>query len=68
MPYTLGQNGVAKLKNRSLQECARTKLKQAKLVNCFCVEAIGIVVYLQNRTPTKLLQEKHQRKCGEVKN
>ncbi len=58
MPYTLEQNGVVEWKNRSLQECVRSMLKQAKLPNYFWAKAIGTIVYLQNRTLTKTIARK----------
>jgi hypothetical protein len=54
-PYTLEQNGVIEWKNRSLQECVRSMLKQLKLLDYFWAKAIGTIVYLQNKTLTKVV-------------
>jgi transposase InsO family protein len=53
VPYTLEQNGVIEWKNRSLQECVKSMLKQAKLPNY-----LGTIVYLQNRTLIKAIARK----------
>ncbi len=66
VPYTLEQNGVIEQKNRSLQECVRSMLKQAKLFANFWAKAIGTTVYLQNKTLIKALAKKTL--CGHVRN
>nr|GEY34190.1 hypothetical protein [Tanacetum cinerariifolium] len=43
------QNGVAKRRNRSLIEAARTMLADAKLPYTFLAEAVNTVCYVQNR-------------------
>jgi hypothetical protein len=58
MPHTLQNNGVAERKNRTLVECAQSMLKGKNLTNGFWVEAISIVVYLKNKSPTKSLDHK----------
>ncbi|GJV27862.1 putative ribonuclease H-like domain-containing protein [Tanacetum coccineum] len=43
------QNGVAKRKNRTLIEAARTMLADSKLPTTFWAEAVNITCYVQNR-------------------
>jgi transposase InsO family protein len=58
VPHTPQQNGVAERKNRTLVECACSILKGKNIFNGFWAEAISTVVYLKNRSPTKLLEHK----------
>ena len=58
VPSTPQQNDVAERKNKTLVECARIMLKGKYISNGFWVEAIKIVVYLKNRSPTKILDSK----------
>ena len=58
MPHTPQQNGVPERKNRTLVECARSMIKGKNLSNGFWAEAISTVVYLKNRSPTKILENK----------
>ncbi|GJU27601.1 putative ribonuclease H-like domain-containing protein [Tanacetum coccineum] len=46
---TLQQNGVAKRKNRTLIEAARTVLADSKLPTTFWAEAVNTACYVQNR-------------------
>ncbi|GJZ02734.1 putative ribonuclease H-like domain-containing protein [Tanacetum coccineum] len=46
---TLQQNGVAKRKNRTLTEAARTMLADSKLPTTFWAEAVNTACYVQNR-------------------
>ncbi|GKC78106.1 ribonuclease H-like domain-containing protein [Tanacetum coccineum] len=46
---TLQQNGVAKKRNRTLIEVARTMLADSKLPTTFWAEAINIACYVQNK-------------------
>jgi transposase InsO family protein len=55
VPHTPQQNGVAERKNKTLVESARSMLQGKNISNGFWVEAINIVVYLKNRSPTKIL-------------
>ena len=55
VPHSPQQNGVAERKNRTLVECARSMLQGKGLSNGLWAEAINIVVYLKNRSPTKCL-------------
>lgn len=50
------QNPIAELKNRYLQECARSLLTQAKINRRYWAEAVQTATYLQNRLPTKAFQ------------
>ena len=47
------QNGVAERKNRTLVECACNMLQGKNIPNGFWDEAMNIVVYLNNISPTK---------------
>ena len=58
VPHTPQQNGVAKRKNKTLVECARSILKGKDLSNGFWAEAFNTAVYLKNRRPTKILEFK----------
>ncbi|GKB88277.1 retrovirus-related pol polyprotein from transposon TNT 1-94, partial [Tanacetum coccineum] len=49
-PYTPEQNGVAKRKNRTLIEAARTMLNGSVLSKHFWTEAVRIACYTQNRS------------------
>lgn len=57
VPYTPQQNGVAERKNRSLTESAKCMLLDAKLDNCFWGEAVLTAAYLQNRTPSRVVEK-----------
>jgi transposase InsO family protein len=48
-PYTPQQNGVAKMKNRTLIEMARTMLDEYKISDQFWVEAINMTCHVTNR-------------------
>lgn len=56
-PYTPQQNGVAERKNRSLVEMARTMIVDQGLPHKFWAEAVYTSVYLQNRLPTKAIED-----------
>ena len=47
-PQTPQQNGVIERKNRTLQEMARTMLKDHSLPTCFWCEAVNTACYVQN--------------------
>ena len=49
VPRTPQQNGVAKRKNRTLIEAAKTMLADSKLPITFWVEAVNTACYVQNR-------------------
>ncbi|GKB26661.1 retrovirus-related pol polyprotein from transposon TNT 1-94 [Tanacetum coccineum] len=49
-PYTPEQNGVAKRKNKTLIEAARTMLNGSILSKHFWTEAVRIACYTQNRS------------------
>lgn len=57
-PYTPQQNGVAKRKNRTLLENARSMLKAGGLQKCFLADAISTATYMSNISPTYAVQEK----------
>jgi len=50
--YSPQQNGVAERKNMHIAKIARAMLNEKNLPNYFSVEALAIVVYIMNRTPT----------------
>nr|GEX75042.1 ribonuclease H-like domain-containing protein [Tanacetum cinerariifolium] len=52
------QNGVAKIRNRTLIEAAKTMLADAKLPVTFWAEAINIACYVQNRVLVNKSQNK----------
>ena len=54
--HTPQQNGIAERKNRTLVECARSMLQGKQISNGFWAEAVNIVVYLKNISPTKKLE------------
>uniref|UniRef100_A0A5B7BAZ6 Putative polyprotein n=1 Tax=Davidia involucrata TaxID=16924 RepID=A0A5B7BAZ6_DAVIN len=53
--YTPQQNGMAERKNHTIIEMARSMLKAKGLPNNFWVEAVNTVVYILNRSPTKVV-------------
>ena len=58
IPKTPEQNGVAERMNRTLVECVRSMLVDAKLPHKFWAEALSTAVYLRNRSPTKAVEDK----------
>nr|GEZ33555.1 hypothetical protein [Tanacetum cinerariifolium] len=52
------QNGVAKRRNRTLIEAAKTMLADAKLPVTFCAEAVNTACYVQNRVLVNKSQNK----------
>jgi hypothetical protein len=56
--YTPQQNGVAKRKNQTIMNIARTLLKEKSLSNIFWSKAIACSVYLLNISPTTSLKMK----------
>ena len=52
-PYTPEQNGVAKRKNRTVVEMARSLMNAASLSKRFWAEAVATAVYILNISPTK---------------
>ncbi|KAG8480134.1 hypothetical protein CXB51_024924 [Gossypium anomalum] len=56
--YTPQQNGVSERKNRILLDMARCLLFEKKLPKNLWAEAVNTAVYLQNRLPTKALEQK----------
>nr|GEY27861.1 hypothetical protein [Tanacetum cinerariifolium] len=62
-PYTLEQNGVAKRKNRTLIEVARTMLNGSVLSKHFWTEAFKIACYTQNRS---IIVKRHDKTPYEI--
>nr|GFA93736.1 hypothetical protein [Tanacetum cinerariifolium] len=74
VPRTPQQNGIAKRKNRTLIEAAKTLLADSLLLIPFSAEAVNTACYVQNRvlvtkphnkTPYELLHGKFQGKVDE---
>ncbi|XP_070028917.1 uncharacterized protein [Nicotiana sylvestris] len=57
-PRTLQQNGVVEMKNRTLEDMARTMLLSSKLPHSFWAEAVNIACYIIHRCMTRPLVEK----------
>ncbi|KAH9669584.1 hypothetical protein KPL70_021844 [Citrus sinensis] len=53
VPRSPQQNGVAKRKNRTILDMARSMLKSKRLPKEFWAEAVACAVYLSNRSPTR---------------
>ncbi|GKA66798.1 retrovirus-related pol polyprotein from transposon TNT 1-94, partial [Tanacetum coccineum] len=62
-PYTPEQNGVAKRKNRTLIESARTMLNGSVLSKHFWTEAVRIARYTQNRS---IIVKRHDKTPYEI--
>ena len=56
-PYNPQQNGVAERKNRMIMEAARAMLHDQDLPMHLWVEAARTTLYVQNRTPHKVLKK-----------
>jgi hypothetical protein len=54
-PYTQSQNGVSERAIRTIIEKAQSMLVHARLSEGFWEEAVRTVVYLKNRSPTKVV-------------
>ena len=57
-PYNPQQNGIAKRKNRTIMEAARAMLHDQDLPMQLWAEAARTMVYVQNLTPHRLLENK----------
>ena len=57
--YTPQQNGVSERKNRSVMNMSRCLLFEKEMPKQLWAEAVNTAVYLQNRLPTKALNEKN---------
>ena len=57
-PYNPQQNGVAERKNRTIMEAAKAMLHDQDLPIHLWAEAARTVVYVQNRTPHRVLENK----------
>ena len=56
IPKTPEQNGVADRLNRTLVETVRSMLIDSKLHHKFWAEALSTATYLQNQSPTKVIE------------
>ena len=57
-PYNPQQNGVVERKNKTIMEVARAMLHDQDLPMHLWAEAARTVVYVQNRTPHRVLENK----------
>ena len=57
-PYNPQQNRIAKRKNRTIMEAAKAMLHDQDLPMHLWVEATRTSVYVQNRTPHRVLENK----------
>ena len=57
-PYNPQQNGFAERKNRTIMEAARAILHDQDLPMHLWAEAARTIVYVQNRTPHRVLENK----------
>ena len=57
-PYNPQQNGVAERKNRTIMEAAREMLHDQNLPMHLWAEVARTVMYVQNRTPHRVLENK----------
>ena len=57
VPYNPQHNGVAKSKNRSIEESVRAMLHDQDLPEFFWGEAFVTTIYLQNTSPHKILDD-----------
>ena len=57
-PYNPQQNGIEERNNRTIMEAAIEMLHDQDLPMHLWVEASRIVVYVQNRTPHRVLEKK----------
>ena len=57
-PYNPQQNGVAERKNRTIMEFARAMLHDQYIPMHLWVESTKTTVYIQNRTPHRVLENK----------
>ncbi len=58
IPYTPEQNGIAERLNRTLIESVRSMLMESHLPKSFWAEALTTAVYLRNRSPTKVMEDR----------
>lgn len=58
VPYNPQQNGVAERKNRTIVEPAKAMIHDQNLQTSFWDEASRTVVYVQNRCPHRILENK----------
>eukprot|EP01018_Ginkgo_biloba_P017412 Gb_00311 [translate_table: standard] len=65
---TRQQNRIAERKNRTIQEMPRSMMKAKNIGDEFWAEGVYTAVYLLNRSPTKALVNKTQKKLGQELN
>nr|GEV91314.1 zinc finger, CCHC-type [Tanacetum cinerariifolium] len=57
-PYSPQQNGVVERRNMTILSTTRSMIKAMKLPLNFWAEAVGHVIYILNRVPTRALEDK----------
>ena len=57
-PYNPQQNGIAERKNRTIMEAARAMLHDQDLPMHVCAEGSRTTVYVHNRSPHRVLENK----------
>jgi len=57
-PYTPEQNGISERRNRSVMEMTRCMFHEKELLKTFWAEAANITIFLRNRLPTEVLNDK----------
>ena len=58
VPYNPQQNGVAKIKNRTICEVAKAMMCDHDLPSSLWAEATSTTVYIQNKSPRAILEDK----------
>jgi hypothetical protein len=57
-PYTPQQNGVTKLANRTIMECARNMIRAQGLDLEFWAKVVNTMIYIKNRCPIEAFDSK----------
>ena len=65
--YTPQQNGIAKRKNRTIMEVAKSMMKAKHLPNEYWAEVVACGVYILNCSPQRVSRIKYHRKHGVIK-
>ena len=66
MPYNPEQNGLAKRKNRTIMEVVKSMLHDQKLPKFLWGEATNTIVYVQNRSLHRALNNKKRGTCWKL--
>ena len=57
MPYSLYQNSVTEMRNKTLLDMVRSMLSSSKLPKFLWTEALKMIAYILNRAPTKAVSK-----------